>query len=132
MRTPAPKRIAITGAAGQICYSLVFRVAHGEVFGPNQPVILQLLDLPQVLPTVRGVVMEIGGLRVSSYWRVHRYASVAATPSNVRIACSLPHNNSKARDFGPAFDVGIALSLWFVGIMPFASISTAPTIQCHF
>jgi malate dehydrogenase len=37
----------------------MFRVAHGEVFGPNQPVILQLLDLPQVLPTVRGVVMEL-------------------------------------------------------------------------
>src|SRR5215469_17954637 len=59
MTTPSPKRIAITGAAGQICYALLFRVAHGEVFGPNQPVILQLLDLPQVLPTVRGVVMEL-------------------------------------------------------------------------
>jgi malate/lactate dehydrogenase len=46
-------------AAGQICYSLLFRAAHGEVFGPNQPVILQLLDLPQVLPNVRGVVMEL-------------------------------------------------------------------------
>ena len=59
MTSPTPKRIAITGAAGQICYSLLFRVAHGEVFGPNQPVILQLLDLPQVLPSVRGVVMEL-------------------------------------------------------------------------
>jgi malate dehydrogenase len=51
--------MAITGAAGQICYSLLFRVARGEVFGPDQPVILQLLDLPQVLPSVRGVVMEL-------------------------------------------------------------------------
>ena len=59
MTNPTPKRIAVTGAAGQICYSLLFRVAHGEVFGPNQPVILQLLDLPQVLPNVRGVVMEL-------------------------------------------------------------------------
>jgi len=59
MTSPTPKRIAITGAAGQICYSLLFRVAHGEVFGPNQPIILQLLDLPQVLPSVRGVVMEL-------------------------------------------------------------------------
>jgi malate dehydrogenase len=59
MTTPSPKRIAITGAAGQICYSLLFRVAHGEVFGPDQPVILQLLDLTQVLPAVRGVVMEL-------------------------------------------------------------------------
>ena len=59
MTTPSPKRIAITGAAGQICYSLLFRVARGEVFGPDQPVILQLLDLPQMLPNVRGVVMEL-------------------------------------------------------------------------
>ena len=59
MTTPSPKRIAITGAAGQICYSLLFRVARGDVFGPDQPVILQLLDLTQVLPAVRGVVMEL-------------------------------------------------------------------------
>jgi malate dehydrogenase len=59
MTTPSPKRIAITGAAGQICYSLLFRVARGEVFGPDQPVILQLLDLPQMLPNVRGVLMEL-------------------------------------------------------------------------
>jgi malate dehydrogenase len=59
MTTPNPKRIAITGAAGQICYSLLFRVARGEVFGPDQPVILQLLDLPQMLPNVRGALMEL-------------------------------------------------------------------------
>ena len=59
MTAPTPKRIAITGAAGQICYSLLFRVARGEVFGPDQPVILQLLDLPQFLPNVRGVLMEL-------------------------------------------------------------------------
>ena len=58
MSHPA-KRIAITGAAGQICYSLLFRVARGEVFGPDQPVILQLLDLPQMQQAVRGVVMEL-------------------------------------------------------------------------
>ena len=59
MTTPSPKRIAITGAAGQICYALLFRVARGEIFGPDQPVILHLLDLPQVLPNVRGVLMEL-------------------------------------------------------------------------
>ena len=59
MTTPTPKRIAITGAAGQICYALLFRVARGEVFGPDQPVILQLLDLPQMLQNVRGVLMEL-------------------------------------------------------------------------
>jgi malate dehydrogenase len=55
----APKRIAVTGAAGQICYSLLFRIASGDVYGPNQPVILQLLDLPQALKAAHGVVMEL-------------------------------------------------------------------------
>jgi malate dehydrogenase len=58
MSKPA-KRVGITGAAGQICYSLLFRVARGEVFGPDQPVHLQLLDLPQAQAAVRGVVMEL-------------------------------------------------------------------------
>ncbi|GGF22336.1 malate dehydrogenase [Aliidongia dinghuensis] len=58
MSRPA-KRITITGAAGQICYSLLFRVARGDVYGPDQPVILQLLDLPQAQAAVRGVVMEL-------------------------------------------------------------------------
>ncbi|MEP9379769.1 malate dehydrogenase [Aquabacter sp. CN5-332] len=58
MTRPA-KRVAITGAAGQICYSLLFRVAHGDVFGPDQPVILHLLDLPQAQAAVGGVVMEL-------------------------------------------------------------------------
>jgi malate dehydrogenase len=38
------KRIAVTGAAGQICYSLLFRLAKGDLFGPQQPIVLQLLD----------------------------------------------------------------------------------------
>ncbi len=58
MRTPA-KRIAVSGAAGQICYSLLFRLAKGDLYGPDQPVILQLLDLPQAQAAVRGVVMEL-------------------------------------------------------------------------
>jgi malate dehydrogenase len=59
MMSSNPKRIAISGAAGQICYSLLFRLARGDVFGTDQPVLLQLLDLPQALNTVRGVVMEL-------------------------------------------------------------------------
>lgn len=59
MTTPTPKRIAVTGAAGQICYALLFRIAKGDVYGPDQPVILQLLDLPQAQDAVRGVVMEL-------------------------------------------------------------------------
>ena len=57
--TNQAKRIAVTGAAGQICYSLLFRIAKGDVYGPDQPVVLQLLDLPQALSAVRGVVMEL-------------------------------------------------------------------------
>ncbi len=53
------KRVTVTGAAGQICYSLLFRLASGDVFGPDQPIILQLLDLPRALAAVRGVVMEL-------------------------------------------------------------------------
>lgn len=52
-------RVAVTGAAGQICYSLLFRIANGDLFGKDQPVILQLLDLPQAQAAVKGVVMEI-------------------------------------------------------------------------
>ncbi|CAN5263482.1 malate dehydrogenase [soil metagenome] len=54
-----PFRVAITGAAGQIGYNLVFRVANGDVFGPDQPVILHLLEIPQALAGLTGVVMEL-------------------------------------------------------------------------
>ena len=54
-----PIRIAVSGAAGQICYALLFRIAAGDLFGPDQPVQLNLLDLPQALNAVGGVVMEL-------------------------------------------------------------------------
>ena len=55
----APVRIAITGAAGQIGYQLVFRIAAGDMLGKDQPVILQLIEIPPALDTLNGVVMEI-------------------------------------------------------------------------
>ena len=55
----APVRVAVTGAAGQIGYSLLFRIASGEMLGKDQPVILQLLDLPQAQNAVKGVMMEL-------------------------------------------------------------------------
>ncbi|MBS0345067.1 MAG: malate dehydrogenase [Proteobacteria bacterium] len=55
----APVRVAVTGAAGQIGYSLLFRIASGEMLGKDQPVILQLLDLPQAQKAVKGVIMEL-------------------------------------------------------------------------
>jgi len=55
----SPKRVAITGAAGQIGYSLLFRIANGDLLGKDQPVILQLLDITPALAAVKGVVMEL-------------------------------------------------------------------------
>ncbi len=57
--TKPVKRVAVTGAAGQIGYSLLFRIANGDMLGKDQPVILQLLDIGAALPAVRGVVMEL-------------------------------------------------------------------------
>ena len=59
MAANAPVRVAITGAAGQIGYSMLFRVAAGDLLGPDQPVILQLLEIPAALGALRGVVMEL-------------------------------------------------------------------------
>lgn len=55
----APIRVAVTGAAGAIGYAMVFRLASGEVFGPDQPVILHLVEIPPVLPALDGVEMEL-------------------------------------------------------------------------
>lgn len=52
-------RVAVTGAAGQIGYALLFRIASGEMLGPDQPVILHLLEITPALPTLEGVVMEL-------------------------------------------------------------------------
>ena len=57
--TTEPVRIAVTGAAGQIGYSLLFRIASGAVLGPDQPVILQLLEIPPALGALDGVAMEL-------------------------------------------------------------------------
>ena len=56
---PNPIRVAVTGAAGQIGYSLLFRIASGAMFGPNQPVILHLIEIEPALPALNGVVMEL-------------------------------------------------------------------------
>src|SRR3989339_1032414 len=57
MKTPV--RVAITGAAGQISYSLIFRVAAGDMLGKDQPVIMQLLEIPPAMNALQGVVMEL-------------------------------------------------------------------------
>jgi malate dehydrogenase len=55
----SPIRVAVTGAAGQIGYSLLFRIASGSMFGPDQPVILHLIEVEAALPGLGGVVMEL-------------------------------------------------------------------------
>jgi malate dehydrogenase len=54
-----PVRVAVTGAAGQISYSLLFRIASGQMLGQDQPVILQLLEIPPAMEALSGVVMEL-------------------------------------------------------------------------
>jgi malate dehydrogenase len=54
-----PMRVAVTGAAGQISYSLLFRIASGDMLGKDQPVILQLLEITPAMDALRGVVMEL-------------------------------------------------------------------------
>lgn len=54
-----PVRVAITGAAGQISYSIIFRIASGSMLGPDQPVIIQLLEIPPAMDALKGVVMEL-------------------------------------------------------------------------
>ena len=71
MKTPV--RVTITGAAGQIGYQLAFRIASGQMLGTDQPVILQLLEIPPALPALQGVVMELDDCAFSTL------ASVVAT-----------------------------------------------------
>jgi len=62
----APIRVTITGAAGQIGYQLAFRIASGQMLGNDQPVILQLLEIPPALPALQGVVMELNDCAFST------------------------------------------------------------------
>jgi malate dehydrogenase len=55
----SPVKIAVTGAAGQIGYSLLFRIASGSMFGPDQPVELNLIEIPEAIKALEGVVMEL-------------------------------------------------------------------------
>lgn len=55
----SPIRVAVTGAAGNIGYALLFRIANGDLFGPDQPVILQMLEIPPAMNALEGVAMEL-------------------------------------------------------------------------
>lgn len=59
MVTKSPLKIAVTGAGGQIAYSLLFRIAAGELLGPDQPISLHLLEIPEASAPLKGVMMEL-------------------------------------------------------------------------
>lgn len=71
----APIRVAITGAAGNIGYALTFRIASGEVFGPDQPVLLNLVEVPPVLKSLDGVEMELDDCAFSTLAGVKKASS---------------------------------------------------------
>ena len=55
----SPLRVTVTGAAGNIGYALLFRIANGDLFGPDQPVILQMLEITPAMKALEGVAMEL-------------------------------------------------------------------------
>ena len=59
MASPSPMHVTVTGAAGQIGYSLLFRIASGQLLGPDQPVVLRLLEIEPAMKALEGVVMEL-------------------------------------------------------------------------
>ncbi len=73
--TPAPIRVAVTGAAGNIGYALTFRIASGEVFGPDQPVILHLIEVPPVLKALNGIEMELNDCAFPTLVGVRKFDS---------------------------------------------------------
>lgn len=66
-----PVRVTVTGAAGQISYSLLFRIAAGEMLGKDQPVILQLLEIPPAMDALAGVVMELEDCAFTTLAGIH-------------------------------------------------------------
>ena len=68
MKTPV--NIAVTGAAGQISYSLLFRLATGELLGPDQPIVFHLLEIPQAIDNLKGVVMELNDCAYPLLYRI--------------------------------------------------------------
>jgi malate dehydrogenase len=82
----SPVRIAVTGAAGQIGYSLLFRLASGEFLGPDQPVILQLLEITPAMKALDGVVMELQDCAYATLAGVETSDSAAVAFRNIDYA----------------------------------------------
>jgi malate dehydrogenase len=82
----APLRVLVTGAAGQIAYSLLYSVAKGDVFGPNQPISLMLLDIEVMLGVLKGVVMELTDCALPLLREVVPTADVAVAFKDIDVA----------------------------------------------
>ena len=71
--TKSLKRVAVTGGAGQIAYSLLFRIAAGEMLGMDQPIALHILEVPEAIDALKGVVMELqdcaSSFKRDSHWK---------------------------------------------------------------
>jgi malate dehydrogenase len=81
-----PLRVLITGAAGQIAYSLLYSVAKGDVFGPNQPVSLVLLDIEAMMGVLKGVVMEMTDCALPLLKEVVPTADISAAFKDIDVA----------------------------------------------
>ena len=82
-----PVKVAVTGAAGQICYSLLFRIASGSMLGPDQPVELRLLEITPALKALEGVVMELDDCAFPLLTKVEIGDDPAKVFDGANIAC---------------------------------------------
>mmetsp|Transcript_50074 Transcript_50074/g.117323 ORF Transcript_50074/g.117323 Transcript_50074/m.117323 type:complete len:405 (+) Transcript_50074:201-1415(+) len=82
-----PVNVAVTGAAGAIGYALLFKIASGEMFGPDQPVNLSLLDLPDSMEKVKGVMMELNDCAFPLLAAVSGHSEPRAAFEGVDYAC---------------------------------------------
>ncbi len=83
----SPVRVAVTGATGQIGYALVFRIASGQMFGPDTPVRLALLEIPPALPALEGVAMELDDCAFPLLAGVELTDDASTAFDGVNVAC---------------------------------------------
>lgn len=81
-----PLQVLITGAAGQIAYSLIYSVAKGDVFGPSQPVVLKLLDIEAMMGVLKGVVMEMTDCALPHLKEVTATADIVTAFKDIDVA----------------------------------------------
>jgi len=82
----SPLRVCVTGAAGQIAYSLLFSIGNGEVFGTNQPITLLLLDIPPMMTALDGVIMELNDCSLPLLHEVVGTSDAAIAFNNIDVA----------------------------------------------